>query len=395
MKQVCSIFAQMLGQIPRPTFHKAVLEHGAERHARGFTCWGQFVAMLFCHLAQARSLREICNGLAASEGKLRHVGLATAPSRSTLAYANEHRPWQLYETVFHQLLGQCQNEARGQKKFRFKNKLLSIDSTSIDLCAEIFDWAEYKRTKGAAKLHLVLDNEGYLPCFAVITDGKSHDVTVGRTLRFQRGTIVVMDKGYTDFKWWKQMTEQGVYFVTRLKRDLQYQVLRARELPKNSTVRRDVDIRIRPHRQDFELLLRLVTVWDEDKQEEFTFLTNHLKFGATTIARIYKERWQIELFFKSLKQLMRVKTFVGTSANALKTQLWTALIAMLLLKFLHLKSTFNWSFSNLVALVRQQLFVYRDLFPWLDDPYQAPPVLAGMHDVQQELAFEGFSNLDS
>ena len=157
---------------------------------------------------------------------------------------------------------------------------------------------------------------------------------------------------------------------------------------------RRVDIRIRPYRHDFEFHLRLVTIWDEDKQQELTFLTNHLKFGATTIARIYKERWQIELFFKSLKQLMRVKTFVGTSANALKTQLWAALIAMLLLKYLHLKSTFNWSFSNLVALLRQQLFIYRDLFPWLNDPYQAPPALAGVHDLQ-ELAFEGFSNLDS
>jgi IS4 transposase len=131
-------------------------------------------------------------------------------------------------------------------------------------------------------------------------------------------------------------------------------------------------------------------VWDEEKEEELTFLTNQLKSGATPIARIYKERWQIELFFKSLKQLLRVKTFVGTSADALKTQLWTALIAMLLLKYLHLKSTFNWSFSNLAALLRQQLFVYRDLFPWLNDPYQAPPILAGVHDVNLTLDFRGF-----
>jgi len=393
MNRVCSIFAQMLGLIPRTSFHKAVLVHKAERHARGFSSWGQMVAMLYCHLAQARSLREICNGLAASEGKLKHLGVPTAPHRSTLAYANEHRPWQLYETVFHQLRSQCEKEARGRKKFRFKNKLVSVDSTSIDLCAEIFDWAQYKRTKGAVKLHLVLDNEGHLPSFAVITDGKSADVTVARGFRFEPGTIVAMDKGYVDFKWWQQMTEDGVYFVTRLKRDLHYEVIGKREVPRNSNVRKDVDIRIKPYRQDFELLLRLVTIWDEDKKRELTFLTNHLKFGATTIARIYKERWQIELFFKSLKQLMRIKTFVGTSANALKTQLWAALIAMLLLKYLLLKSTFNWSFSNLVALVRQQLFVYRDLFFWLNDPYQAPPVLAGVHDVQQELAFEGFSNI--
>jgi hypothetical protein len=390
MNRVCSIFAQILRLIPRTTFHKAVLDHKAERHARGFTSWGQLVAMLYCHLGQARSLREICNGLAASEGKLKHLGVPDTPKRSTLAYANEHRPWELYQTVFHQLLGQCQDEARGKKKFRFKNKLVSLDSTSIDLCAEIYDWAKYKRTKGAVKLHLVLDNEGYLPCFAVITPGKTHDVTVGRTLRFEAETIAVFDKGYVDYNWWKQITEDGAYFVTRLKDDLKYEVIGEREAPQNSNVRRDVDILVKPYRQDFELRLRLVTVWDEDKQEEITFLTNHLKFGATTIARIYKERWQIELFFKSLKQLLRVKTFVGTSANALKTQLWTALIAMLLLKYLHLKSTFNWSFSNLVVLVRQQLFVYRNLFPWLNDPFQAPPVLAGVHDVNLPLDFQGF-----
>lgn len=389
MNRVCSIFAQMLSLIPRALFEKAVVKHKAERHARGFTCRGQLVAMLFCQLGQARSLREICNGLAASEGKLKHLGIPNAPNRSTLAYANEHRPWQLYETVFHQLLGQCENEARGRKKFRFKNKLVSVDSTSIELCAEIYDWARYKRAKGAVKLHLVLDNEGYLPCFAHITDGKSHDVTVGRTLRFECGTVVVMDKGYMDFRWWKQMTEDGVYFVTRCRDDLKYEVTGEREAPKNSPIRRDIDIRIEPSRQDFALNLRLVVVWDENKKEEITFLTNHLKFGATTIARIYKERWQIELFFKSLKQLLRVKTFVGTSANALKTQIWTALIAMLLLKYLHMKSSFGWSFSNLVALLRQQLFVYRDLYPWLNDPYQTPPGLAGVLDGQLTLEFRG------
>ena len=387
MNRVCSIFSQMLKLIPRVAFQEAVVQHKAERHARGFTCWGQMVAMLYCHLGQVRSLREICNGLAASEGKLRHLGIPKAPCRSTLAYANEHRPWQLYETVFHQLLSRCENESRGKKKFRFKNKLVSLDSTCIDLCAEVFNWAQYKRTKGAVKLHLVLDNEGYLPCFAVVTDGKSHDVTVGRTLRFERGTIVVMDKGYVDYKWWKQMTEDGVYFVTRFKQDLKYGVVAEREPPQNRNVNKDVDICIKPYREAFELHLRMVTVWDEDRQEEITFLTNHLKFGATTIADIYKERWQIELFFKSLKQLLRVKTFVGTTANALKTQLWTALIAMLLYKYLHLKSTFNWSFSNLVALIRQQLFVYRDLLSWLNDPYQAPPILAGVHDGQLALTF--------
>jgi hypothetical protein len=387
LNRVCSIFAQILQLFPRDQFQQAVQKHKAERHARGFTCWGQFVAMLFCQLGSAKSLREICQGLAASEGKLRHLGIPIAPSRSTLAYANEHRPWELYQTVFGELLQRCHSVASGKKKFRFKNKLVSLDSTSIDLCASLFDWAKYKRTKGAVKVHLLLDNEGYLPCFAHITDGKKHDVTVGRTLRFQPGTIVVFDKGYVDYDWWEQMTRDGVYFVTRFKQDLKIEVTAEREIPQNSNVRRDQAIEITPYRKDFTLQLRLVTIWDEEKQEEITFLTNHLKFGATTIARIYKERWQIELFFKALKQLLKIKTFVGTSANALKTQIWTALIAMLVLKYLHLKSQYGWSLSNLVALVRHQLFVYRDLYAWLDAPFEAPPALAGVHDQQLALEF--------
>ncbi|HEY6072805.1 MAG TPA: IS4 family transposase [Anaerolineales bacterium] len=388
MNQVCSIFAQLLQLFPRQQFQRAVQQHRAERHARGFTCWGQFVAMMFCQLASARSLREICQGLAASEGKLRHLGVPTAPARSTLAYANEHRPWELYQTVFGELLSRCQAVAAGRKKFRFKNRLLSMDSTSIDLCASIYDWAKYKRTKGAAKVHLVLDNEGYLPVFACITDGKTHDVTAGRQMRLEAGTIVVMDKGYVDYAWWQQMTEAGVFFVTRLKQDLKSTILQENPVPENSNVRGDHWVEIQStQRRRYRQVLRVVTIWDEAKEEEMAFLTNHFDFGPTTIARIYKERWQIELFFKALKQLLRVKTFVGTSANALKTQIWTALIAMLLVKYLQLKACFGWSLSNLVALLRQQLFVYRDLYLWLDHPLQAPPALAGVHDGQLALEF--------
>src|SRR5258708_30619478 len=250
---------------------------------RGFTCWGQFAAMLFCQLGQAKSLREICNGLMAIEGKLKHLGIDKAPNKSTLAYANEHRPWELYQTVFEQLLEKCYSVAQGKKKFRFKNKLLSLDSTSSDLCATLFDWAQYKRTKGAVKLHLLLDNEGYLPCFAHITDGKSHDVTVGRTLRFAPGTIAVFDKGYVDYDWWKQIGEDGAYFVTRLKQDLKYTVIEERAVPENRNVRGDHLIEFPAGRdRPYKLVLRVVTVWDEEKQEEFAFLTNHFDFGATT-----------------------------------------------------------------------------------------------------------------
>jgi hypothetical protein len=339
MNRVCSIFAQLLQLIPREEFQRAVQKHQAERHARGFSSWGQFVAMMFCQLASARSLREICHGLAASEGKLRHLGVPAAPGRSTLAYANEHRPWELYQTVFGDLLARCQAVARGHKKFRFKNKLLSLDSTSIDLCASLYDWAKYQRTKGAAKVHLVLDHEGYLPVFACITDGKSHDITVGRKMHFEAGTIVVMDKGYVDYAWWQQMSADGVFLVTRLKKDLKYAIIRQNPVPEKGPVIGDHYLELESTEQpQYRQVLRVITIWDEEKQEEMAFLTNHFEFGATTIARIYKERWQIELFFKALKQLLRGKVFVGTSANALKTQIWTALIAMLLMKYLQLKS---------------------------------------------------------
>jgi len=388
LNKVCSIFSQVLGLIPKTTFADAVHQHKAERHSRGFSSWGQFVAMMFCQLGQAHSLREITNGLAASEGKLKHLGVPEAPKRSTLAYANEHRPWQVYETLFNQLLVRVQGEAKGkQRKFRFKNKLVSLDSTSIDLCAEVFDWAKYKRTKGAVKLHLVLDHEGYLPSFAVITTGKQSDITVGRKLRFEPGTILVIDKGYVDYEWWQQMTEGDVTFVTRLKKDLKWEVVEERTVPQNRNVLRDQIIQITPTRKGDPMKLRIVTIWDKEKEEEITFLTNNLELGATTIAAIYKDRWQIEIFFKALKQNFRVKTFVGTSANALKTQIWTALIAMLMLKYLQLRSMFGWSLSNLVALLRQQLFVYRDMWQWLNDPFQAPPALAGIHDAQLVLGF--------
>lgn len=388
MNRVCSIFAQLLQLFPRVEFQKAVQQHGAERHARGFTCWGQFVAMLFCQLGQAKSLREICQGLMAIEGKLKHLGVDRPPNKSTLSYANQHRPWELYQALFGQILQRCEGAAQGKKKFRFKNRLMSMDSTTIDLCASLFDWAQYKRAKGAVKVHMILDHEGHLPHFAVITDGKVSDQQGSRMVRFAAGTIVIIDRGYVDSQRWQDWTDEGVFFVTRFKKDLKIEVLEEREVPKNGGIKRDQVVRLcGPRTGKHSMRLRLITKWDEETQEEIQFLTNHLGFGATTIARIYKERWQIEIFFKALKQLLRVKTFVGTSANALHIQIWTALIAMLILKYLQLRASYGWSLSHLVALLRQQLFVYRDLYLWIDHPFQPPPVLAGIHDGQLVMEF--------
>jgi hypothetical protein len=379
MTRVSSIFSQLLQLFPRGEFEWLVKQHQAERHARGFTCWGQLVAMLFCQLGRAHSLREICNGLAASEGKLKHLGLAEAPRRSTLSYANEHRPWELFRDVFQQLYGRCVDVARakGEKKFKLPGKLLSMDSTMISVCTSVFDWARYTRRKGAVKLHLLLDHDGYLPQFAVLTDGRKSDLAVGMKMHFEPGTTVVFDRGYYRFGWWLRLTRGHVFFVGRLKENADFLVVRDHPVPADTAIRKDqVVVAPSQKRSGPEAHLRRIELWDESQNETVVFITNHHGLDAVTVTEVYRERWQIELFFKSLKQLLKIKTFVGTSRNAVQIQIWTALIAMLVVRYLRLRSRFGWSLSNLVALLRQQLFVHRPLWSWLDDPYHAPPGLS-------------------
>ena len=374
MNASCSMFSQILKLIPRIEFERLVKMTNAEHATKGFSSWGQFVAMLFCQLGRAHSLREIEGGLKSCEGKLSHLGIE-APARSTLAYANAHRPWQLFEKVFYQLYEKIAAQTTGRHKFRFKNKLVSIDSTVIDLCLSMYDWAKYRQTKGAVKLHLVLDHDGYLPQFGVITDGKVHDVKVAQQIDFAPGTIVVDDRGYNDYRLFANWTDTGVFFVTRMKSNALYEVVHTHTLPPNMNILSDETIRFTgtgatdkcPHP------LRRIEMLRTDTNTVLVFLTNHFKLSASTIAAIYKDRWQIELFFKALKQNLKIKTFVGTSANAVHTQIWTALIAMLLLRFLQRSSTFGWSLSNLVALLRMHLFTHRDLMAWLRQPYAAPP----------------------
>ena len=383
MNRFCSIFSQLLQLFSRTEFQQVVRDTRAERHARGFTCWTQFVSMLFCQLGRAHSLREICGGLASCEGKLSHLGI-DVPKRSTLAYANEHRQWQLYEQLFYLLLDRCRRQTEGfrRKKFRFKNALLSLDATVIDLCASLFDWAEFTRTKGAVKLHLLLDHDGYLPSFACITEGNVSDLTVARKLRFQPGSILVFDRGFNDFDWFADLTAQKIFFVTRLKRGTNYGVIRDLPLPKNSNIVSDQFIKLYGlMHKDKPCRFRLVEI-EDPVQGRLQFLTNHFRLAASTIAAIYKDRWQIEIFFKALKQNLKIKTFVGTSPNALKVQIWTALIAMLILRFLQLKSSFGWSLSNLAALLRMNLFVHRDLWSWLNEPFESPPELPESSQMQ-------------
>ena len=375
MNKFSSIFGQILTLFPRLRFEALVQETKSAKHSKGFSCWDQFVAMLFCQLGHAHSLREICGGLATCLGKVVHLGMKRAPSRSTLAYANEHRSWQLYQKLFYELLGICQTQFGHKHKFRFKNKLLSFDASLIKLCVTMFDWAKYRKTKGAIKLHLLLDHAGYLPTFVNITEGRVHELTIFKTMFFEPGTIIVFDRGLIDYAQWGAWCAGGIYFVTRLKSNAAYQVSEDRTPPKNRHILKDQIIRLDSFysKDKCPYDLRLVEVWSEEKKESIVLLTNQLTFGASTIADIYKDRWQIELFFKALKQNLRIKTFVGTSYNAVMIQIWTALIAILILKYLKAKAKAKWSLSNLAAMLRMNLLTYKELWIWLDLPYYSPP----------------------
>lgn len=366
------MFSQVLKLIPRIEFERLVRQTGAEYRSKGLSSWSQFVAMLFSQMGRAYSLREIEGGLKSCEGKLAHLGIE-APVRSSLSYANRHRPWELFEAIFHSLFAKVSAKVIGKRKFRFKNKLVSLDSTTIDLCLSMYDWARFTRTKGAVKLHLVLDHDGYLPRFAVLTDGKVSDIEVARQIDFPSGTIVVEDRGYTDYALYDRWTDEGVFFVSRLRDNALFEVVERREVSQGGRILADQIIRLTGKPQKCSCLLRRIEAVREDTGEVLVFLTNHYRLAATTIAEIYKDRWQIELFFKALKQNLKIKTFVGTSPNAVKTQIWTALIAMLLLRYLQLSSGYGWSLSNLVALLRMNLFTHRDLMAWLNQPFATPP----------------------
>jgi hypothetical protein len=391
MVQVASLFDQLLHQFPRVEFAGLVKKHKAERAAKGFNCWTQLVSMLFCQLGHADSLREICNGLSCCVGKLVHLGIARAPNKSTLSYANEHRPAALYQELFYTALARFrEQQVLGTRKraFHFKNKLLSLDSTTISLCLSLFPWAKFRRTKGGVKAHVLMDHDDYLPRYVLLTPARASDVRMAHAFDLPSGSMVAVDRGYNDFRLFTRWITRGVFFVTRPMHHIVYEVVESRPLPQNSHITSDAIIRLtsKMARQTFKHLLRRMVVWDPVQQREIVLLTNHFEFGATTIARIYKDRWEIELFFKALKQNLKIKTFVGTSENALAIQIWTALIAMLLLKWLHYLSQANWSLSNLASMLRLNLFTYRDLLDWLHNPFGTPPIVPGPEQLALSLA---------
>jgi len=371
MSRKHTILGQMLQMFSRYEFAKAVQDTKTERHSRGFSSWNHFVSMLFGQLSGQDSLRGIEAGLASQARSLYHLGVR-AVHRSTLAYANCHRTHELFKKIFTWMLSKCQPIAP-KHKFRFKNPLYSLDATVIDLCLSLFNWAQFRTTKGAVKLHVKLNHAGYLPTFVHVTTGKVHEQKVAPLFPLEKGDVAVFDRGLTNFAWYASLCNRGTYFVTRMKKNADYRVVERRNVTHLKNIYSDQIIEFKGFASADKCPYRLRRIRSKDPEtgKTIVLLTNQMTWSAQTIAQIYKDRWQIELFFKALKQQLKVKSFVGTSRNALLSQLWVALIAYLLLSYLKFKSRFGWSLYTLCAILPTNLFSQRNLWDWLNAPFHA------------------------
>lgn len=372
-----TLFAQIIRKLDRFSFKKIVDQYQSDKHSKGINSWSHMVSMVFCHLANANSLREISNGLRCATGNLNHLGMTKGPSKSSLSYINKHRDWKVFRDYYFALFSSLSKEVSFQRiKFKTKvKKIFILDATVISLCLSVFDWAKYRQTKGAVKLHMLLDYDGCLPVFMHMTEGNVSDVSVAQQLKLPKDSLVIMDRAYLDFDMLYAWHNNDVNFVIRLKKNVKYKTVRELPLPEGpaQNILKDELIILDPYNSgvNYPKRLRRVVVWSDTYESCIEILTNQLTWTAETIAELYKERWQIESFFKTLKQLMRIKSFVGTSPNAVLIQIWTALIAIMILKYLNQLAKYNWSLSNLLALLKMNLFVKNDLQIWLDNPFEA------------------------
>ena len=359
MDYISTVNKQFTDLLPRDRFFIFVEQFKGDKHAKGITCWMQLNALLSSQANGWDSLREIEMGLSLHQKKLYHLG-CKAISRSTLAYANEHRSFEIYESLFYDLVPMCRGKIGAKKKFRFKNDLYALDSTTIDLCLSLFPWATFRQTKGAIKLHQMFDIKSQVPEFMVMTTGKRNDVSVARELDFSKylDSIIVFDRGYEDFKWWHKLAEQGVRFVTRLQDNVCYRVIGQQTESKKRGVLKDEIIELTGVKAatKYPSQLRLVTYYDEEHDQLYKFVTNIFDLAAKTIADIYKARWDIEIFFKWLKQNLKIKTFLGTSKNAVLTQIWTAMIYYLLLTYIKYQTKYSGSLTNLTMVIGEMFF---------------------------------------
>lgn len=368
-----TLLSQLLKLVDRGLVNKIIAEHGADKHRKKIGTWTHLVAMLFCHLGNAGSIRDITTGLRSATGNLRHLGVFHAPSRSSLSYMNQHRSWKVFRDIYLELLQKLTPELRTRRVSlpRLKRQIFIMDSTLVPLSLKIFNWAKYRVKKGAIKLHTVLNFRTCLPVFVHLTEGRVHDSVVANATSFPPNSIIVADRAYLDFSWLKELDSNGCYFVVRLKSNICFETIEAHYVNPDGSIRMDLDIVLTGQKASkaFKKRLRLVKVYDEERRKTFYVLTNNRYWTAETVSALYKARWDVETFFKQIKQTVRIKSFVGTTPNAVLIQVWTAMIAILLLVYLRAKAKHNWNFSNLVSFLRLNLFVKIDLWQWLDHPY--------------------------
>ena len=377
-----TLFAQIARLIPRFLVDAATKQHNSNKGVSRLNVWTHLLSMVFCHLGNCLSLRDITNGLRSAGGNLNHLGMDYAPSRNALSYQNAHRGWEVWKTLYkklHDYLGQQVWKGTCGKKIAGigKRSVYLLDSTLITLCAKVFDWAHYSHEKGAVKMHTLFSLNEFLPALVHISDGKMGDNIGAYYALPPRGSVLVADRGYCDTALLRDWDSNGICFVIRLRQDIHFKSLGEFDQPDDTEQDILVDEAIQftgeePSRNYPNPIRRIVVYDPKTMQEPIELLTN-ARWSAGTVAELYRSRWNIEIFFKTIKQLLRVKSFVGTSANAVYTQLWTALIAVLLLRILKTKAKYSWHMSNLVSFLRLNLFNKIDLWKWVNDPFEKRP----------------------
>ena len=387
-----TLFSQIINKLSREDFKKIVDKYKSDKHHKGINSWTHLVTMLYLHFSKSNTLSEIANGLRLTGGNLNHLGITKkVPKKNSLSYQNKHRDWHVFCEFFQSMLFSIQSEMdfkREKFKFKIRKKIFALDSTLVSLCLSLYDWAKYTSTKGAIKLHTLLDYDGCLPVYIHVTDGKVSDNNAAYHVKIPSNSVVVADRAYVDFKLLNQWDEDKINFAVRLKENIKYIPYGERPLPeKDPSILKDEMILLfeEKTREKYPKKLRRVAVYDSKNEQTIEIITNNFSWTASTIAELYKRRWDIEIFFKGLKNHLKIKSFVGTTENAVMIQIWTAFISYLMLKYLKTIAKYGWSFSNLIAALRGCLFLKIDLRGFLDEPFKPPGEL--ITDGKQEILF--------